>query len=113
MSHPHTSHDALSDPVIATFVHNLQEALGAKLREVWLFGSRARGETNAESDYDVCVVVDVDTEEAERVVSAKSYEILDRYENLIGGPVYDQEEWRHSMNTPLGWNIRREGVRLL
>ena len=67
----------------------------------------------AESDYDVCVVVDVDTEEAERVVSAKSYEILDRYENLIGGPVYDQEEWRHSTNTPLGWNFRREGVRLL
>ena len=113
MSHPQVSCDALSDPVIATFVRNLQEALGANLREVWLFGSRARGECNAESDYDGWVVVDADAEEAERVVSTQSYEILDRYEDLIGGPLYDQKEWRHSMNTPLGWNIRREGVRLL
>ncbi len=113
MAHLRTSHDALSDPVIATFVRNLQEALGTTLREVWLFGSRARGECNAESDYDVCVVVDADAEVAERVVSTQSYEILDRYEDLIGGPLYDQKEWRHSMNTPLGWNIRREGVRLL
>jgi predicted nucleotidyltransferase len=113
MAHPHTSHDALSDPVVATFVQNLREALGRRLREIWLFGSKARGESSAESDYDVCVVVDSDTEEAERVVSAKSFEILDRFEDLIGGPVYDQEEWRHSMNTPLGWNFRREGVRLL
>jgi len=113
MAHSHRSQDALSDPVIATFVQNVQEALGAGLREVWLFGSRARGKGTAESDYDVCVVVDSDAEEAERVVSAQSYEMLDRFEDLIGGPVYDQEEWRHSMNTPLGWNIRREGVRLL
>ncbi|NBC29905.1 MAG: hypothetical protein GVY29_07925, partial [Spirochaetes bacterium] len=52
-------------------------------------------------------------EQAERVVSAESYEILDRYEDLISGPVYDREEWGRSLNTPLGWNIRKEGVRLL
>ena len=79
MSHPQTSHDALWDPVIMIFVQNLQETLGANLREVWLFGSRARGESNAELDYDGCVVVDADTKEAERGVSAK----------------------KHSMNTPL------------
>ena len=63
MAHPHTSHDAFSDPVIATLVQNLQEALGAKLWEVWLFGSRAQGESSAESDYDVFVVMDADAEE--------------------------------------------------
>ena len=113
MAQPHTSYDALSDPVLATFVRDLQDALGAHLRGVWLFGSRARGKSNVESDYDVCVVVDGNAEQAERIVSATSYEILDRYEDLIGGPVYDGEEWKHSLNTPLGWNIRKDGVRLL
>jgi predicted nucleotidyltransferase len=113
LAQPRTSDDALSNPVLATFVRDLREALGAQLREVWLFGSRARGESNAESDYDVCVVVDANAEQAERVVSAESYEILDRYEDLISGPVYDREEWERSLNTPLGWNIRKEGVRLL
>lgn len=56
--------------------------------------------------------MDADSKETERVVSATSYAILDQYEDLIGGPVYDQEEWRHSMDTPLDWSIRREGVRL-
>jgi hypothetical protein len=113
MAHPSTSHNALSDPVIETFVHDLRDALGPRLREVWLFGSRARGETRQESDYDVCVVVDSNVEEAERIVSAVSYAILDRYEDLIGGPVYNREQWERSSQTPLGWNIRREGVRLL
>jgi predicted nucleotidyltransferase len=113
VAQPRTSDDALSNPVLATFVRDLREALGAQLREVWLFGSRARGESNVESDYDVCVVVDANPEQAERVVSAESYEILDRYEDLISGPVYDLEEWERSLNTPLGWNIRKEGMRLL
>lgn len=113
MAQPHTSNDALSDPVVATFVQGLQDTLGTQLREVWLFGFRARGESSAESDYDVCVVVDATAEQAERVVSTRSYEILDRYEDLIGGTVYDREEWQRSLNTPLGWNIRKEGVRLV
>ena len=113
MSRAYSSYDPLSDPVIAAFLQYLQRAIGENLREVWLFGSRARGESTTDSDYDVCIVVDADSRETERVVSATSYEILDEYEDLIGGPVYDQEEWRQSMDTPLGWNIRREGVRLL
>lgn len=43
--------------------------------------------------------MDADSRETERVVSATSYETLDQYEDLIGGPVYDQEEWRQSMDT--------------
>ena len=113
MAQPRTSDDALSNPVLATFVQDLQETPGVELREVWLFGSRARGESNVESDYDVCVVVDSNAEQAERIVSAESYEILDRYEDLISGPVYDREEWERSLSTPLGWTIRKEGVRLL
>ncbi|MGH2962480.1 MAG: nucleotidyltransferase family protein [Solirubrobacterales bacterium] len=43
--------------VIARFVDALRERLGERLRSVWLFGSRARGERPAsESDVDLLVV---------------------------------------------------------
>jgi hypothetical protein len=45
MAQPRTSDDALSSPVLATFVQDLQETPGAQLREVWLFGSHARKAT--------------------------------------------------------------------
>jgi hypothetical protein len=41
-------------------------------------------------------VVEANAEQAEGVVSAESYEILDRYEELISGPVYDREQWERS-----------------
>ena len=51
---------ALSDVevrVLDRFVRLLQAELGAELRSVWLFGSRARGEERGpESDVDVLVV---------------------------------------------------------
>ncbi|HEY7693134.1 MAG TPA: nucleotidyltransferase domain-containing protein [Gaiellaceae bacterium] len=49
--------DAVERRVLDRFVHLLEAELGADLRSVWLFGSRARGEEpGAESDVDVLVV---------------------------------------------------------
>ncbi len=45
---------------MANFVFSLQKAVGVKQPEVRLFGSRARGESSAESDYDAWVVADSD-----------------------------------------------------
>ena len=47
------SHPPLKDVVVA-----LHEHLGASLRGVVLFGSRARGEARPESDWDLLVVAD-------------------------------------------------------
>ena len=56
------AHASLSDAerrALDLFVENLADALGSRLRSVWLYGSRARGEPpHDESDVDVLVVVD-------------------------------------------------------
>lgn len=44
--------DAVIGPLLARIVARWHP------RQVWLFGSRARGEANAESDWDLFVVVD-------------------------------------------------------
>jgi predicted nucleotidyltransferase len=51
---------------LRTFRASLDARFGARLREVVLFGSRARGEAHEESDVDVLVVVD-DLDEHERI----------------------------------------------
>ena len=53
------------DAALRAFRASLETAFGERLREVTLFGSVARGESNEESDVDVLVVVD-DIDERER-----------------------------------------------
>jgi len=47
-----------NDPVLRFIKAAVTQALGARLRQVLLFGSRARGDAAADSDYDLLVVVD-------------------------------------------------------
>ncbi len=44
-----------NDPILARFRAALDEIYGDQLERVVLFGSRARGDAHAESDYDVAV----------------------------------------------------------
>ncbi len=44
-----------SDPILTRFRAVLDEVYGTRLGRVVLFGSRARGEAQADSDYDVAV----------------------------------------------------------
>jgi len=43
------------DPVLSRFRAALDEVYGERIERVVLFGSRARGEARADSDYDVAV----------------------------------------------------------
>ena len=47
--------DLLADPVLLRLRASLDEAYGARLDRVVLFGSRARGDARPDSDYDVAV----------------------------------------------------------
>ena len=53
------------DPILAEIVRRLVEALQPE--RIYLFGSRARGDAGADSDYDLMVVVPDLTEPAYRV----------------------------------------------
>ena len=47
--------DLAADPVLARFRRAIDAAYGERVERVVLFGSRARGNHRAESDYDVAV----------------------------------------------------------
>jgi len=90
----------------------LREKLGERIREIVLFGSRARGAPSRDSDYDVLVVVDQRTKEVREAVLDADVEMMDRHSALFAPLIYGEQEWRKIQGFPLAWNISREGIRL-
>ena len=81
--------------VLDRLVDLLADELGARLRSVWLYGSRARGETPyPESDIDVLVIVDPTLPGDELKVIDLSWEAADEegpVSGLISTLVYTAE----------------------
>ena len=89
----------------------LAEAYGERLREVYLYGSAARGEMRRGSDLDVAVILDSLQNRWEELqkISSRRAEISLRYNVTVSLHFMTEENWR-SGKSPLIENIRREGV---
>lgn len=84
--------------------------------EVILFGSHARGQATAESDWDVLILID--RPKTNRTVEDKYRDELFLLELEIGEPistfVYSKTDWETKyIYTPLYQNIKDEGVILV
>lgn len=80
--------------------------------EVILFGSRARGEERADSDWDILILTpgSVDLKE-EQKYRHKLFEIELEYDQAISTFVYSKSQWNDKHKaTPLFQNIQREGI---
>ena len=103
---------SIHDPVLARFRSALDSLYGDRIERVILFGSRARGDAHADSDYDVAVFLknfrdrwtDVD-----RLVPVVT-DILYADGAFIHALPYAQGAYRD--RTPLMHEIRREGLDL-
>jgi predicted nucleotidyltransferase len=82
--------------------------------DVILYGSRARGDNNPDSDWDILILVDTDVDLAyERTFRHKLYDLELETGETFSVFVYNKSDWnsRHWM-TPLYQNISREGLRI-
>ena len=102
----------IADPILVRFRKALDALYGDRLDRVVLFGSRARGDAHADSDYDVAVFL---------------HGMHDRWEEIgllasvVTDILYEDGEFIHAMpyrsgtdqeRTPLMREIRREGIPL-
>ncbi len=94
------------------FAARLRDRLGDNLVKVVLFGSRARGDAREGSDFDFIIVLEKETRDARETVLDIEVEMMNEFEELFVGMIYEPDEWTLSEQTPLGWNIEREGVSL-
>lgn len=98
--------------VVTTFKKELIGLLGDSLKEIILYGSRARGDGSPDSDYDMLVVAEGDLTYLKPIVREVEWLCMERYNALVSSIIYTPEIWSSAKVTPLGWNIQREGVKV-
>ena len=102
----------VSDPVLKSYRDDLRRVLGSRLKELWLFGSRARGDHDENSDYDLVVVAEGELRDTRSTVADANYRVLDGLGELVGSVVYTPELCAKSRCGPFGMNVLRHGHRL-
>ena len=102
----------IDDPILKRFRAALDHLYGERLERVVLFGSRARGDASADSDYDIAVFLKDLTDRWREV---------DRIIPVVTNILYENEVFIHAMpyragsyndRTPLMEELRREGIDL-
>lgn len=103
---------AVEDPILKRFRAELDALYGARIERVVLYGSRARGDARADSDYDVAVFLHDLTDrwrEVDRVVEIAT-DILDDTGAVINAQVFGSGAYRN--RTGFMHEVRLDGVDL-
>ena len=99
-------------PVLRELTEKLRERYGDKIKSILLFGSRARGDHDPASDYDVMVLVDQKTPELDSEIFHLGCEIDYRRNTCLSLFVEEQSHFDGKKYEPLFMNIRKEGLLL-
>ena len=99
----------IQEVVLREFTAALQQRLGSHLRQIVLFGSRARGDAAEGADYDLLVVVEHRTPESRATILEVESQLMDRYGALVATVLQSEAEWHRMQGLPLACNIAREG----
>lgn len=92
------------------YAQMVRAGLDQQVHSIVLFGSQARGDARPGSDYDFVVVLDRADLEARDKVSAAGATVLAETDQLCSALVYTPAQWNLVQQSPLGWNIAREGI---
>ena len=97
------------------YLHRLLAQQGPEVVEVWLFGSKARGDFDSDSDLDVLVILSNGNHRSRDLVRLTAARVSLEDDVLINTHVLSQEQWRclADQQTPYWQNVRRDGVLLL
>lgn len=98
------------DTVFESFVADLRRRLERRLKRIILFGSRARGDARADSDYDCLVIVDSPDSSVESAIDHAAGEALYANNAVCSAFAVSEEEYAGNSYNPLYLNVRKEGV---
>ena len=94
------------------FAEKVKQALGDSLKQMVLFGSRARGDDEPDSDLDILVIVEQETWEVRDAVSLAASRVSLAEGILVSPKVIGQTRWEAMRGFNLHQNIQREGLKL-
>jgi len=102
------------DEILTAVVAFYFNRYGEMLEQVWLFGSKARGDYTIDSDVDVMVIVNDDAYIDKTIGNdTEKYDfamdILTKYDELLSPKEYLISDFK-SERIPLHRNVKREGI---
>jgi len=100
------------DVALGRFEAAIRERLGKHLKQIILYGSRARGDNDPDSDYDLLLVVDEVTGEVDRIIDDVAGDCFCEYSKLFPVVAVSEERFKNDVYEPLLINVKREGVPL-
>jgi len=100
---------------LQAYVRTLQGRFGARLVDVLLFGSQARGDAADGSDIDVMVILDHPAEHDLSEARGLAFDIWLTYRVLLSIRAFSRRGWQElgAMHSLFYRNVTREGVSLL
>jgi predicted nucleotidyltransferase len=100
------------DPVLKDLSETLKKGIEDHIKEIILFGSKARGDSSPGSDYDLLVLVEKDIKGIEDKIFNMACEIGWKHNVVITAFVHDKDSYKARKYEPLFMNIRKEGIRI-
>ncbi|MCL4415510.1 MAG: nucleotidyltransferase domain-containing protein [Actinobacteria bacterium] len=98
------------DLIVKQVADTLKKELKEQINDVILFGSRARGDFQSESDYDILVLVTKKTKELRDKIDEIVWEIAWEHNVVITAFIYEKSRFENDRFEPLFMNIQKEGV---
>lgn len=98
------------DKILKLFLAEIRSRLGNRLKNILLFGSRARGDYSVDSDYDCLLIVDETSRELEDVVDEVAGDFLYRYGAVFSIFPVSETRYKTQKYNPLFMNVRNEGI---
>ena len=97
--------------IISRFAERLRSLYGARLKQVILYGSFARGEATDASDIDLAVVLGGEVDPVNEIDTMIDIVADLNLEHNVLISIYPVSETDYaSINSPLLMNLRREGI---
>lgn len=98
------------DKILKLFTAEMHSRLGNRLKNILLFGSRARGDYSVDSDYDCLLIVDETSRELEDVVDEIAGDFLYHYNAVFSIFPVSETSYKKQKYNPLFMNVRTEGI---
>lgn len=101
-----------TNEVIDYLLQETRKRLGTNLKQVILFGSRARGDNVPDSDYDCLMVLDEISPATKDAIDDMAGEVLYRYNVVLSIFPISEKKHYERIYDPFLMNIRKEGITL-
>ncbi len=81
--------------------------------EIILFGSRARGDSKNDSDWDLLILLSKKADEQlKEKIRDELFEIELETDEVISSIIQSRKDWTNQQVTPLYQNIKQEGIKV-